>query len=519
MVEKFDMATQTHPKKTKKVNPPHTYIIIFAILLLAFTFTYLVPVGSYTYHDLEVTVNGETQTKSVIDPNSFQYELDEHGNPMRLGAPVFSDYFVTDRTGFFNYVFDGMTSGGAEGTVGVMVFIIIIGGTFGIILRTGAMDQAIYAVIRKTKGKDIFLVPALFIIFSLAGAIFGFNDESIAFCMVTVPLFVTLGYDAVTAIMTTFVASQVGFGTSWMNPFSVGIAQGIAELPLLSATPFRVVLWLIMTFIGVVYTTRYAMKVKKNPEISISYLSDNRYREVEGEINEQEKELNTFSMGHKLVLVVFGLGMVWVIWGVMKNQWYISQMATQFFIIGLIAGVVALISKLDNFKTLNDIPIAFGKGVEDFASILAVIGMAKGVILILGGTDLAQPSVMNTLLHYASNILVGVSSTISAWGMFVFQCVFNIFVSSATAQAAISMPIMTPLADLLGVNRQIAVLAFQMGDSFTDTINPIAPILMAVIGVGGIDYWSWLKWQAKFATILFVCGSIAMFIAVAINLS
>jgi uncharacterized ion transporter superfamily protein YfcC len=163
MVEKFDMATQTHPKKTKKVNPPHTYIIIFAILLLAFTFTYLVPVGSYTYHDLEVTVNGETQTKSVIDPNSFQYELDEHGNPMRLGAPVFSDYFVTDRTGFFNYVFDGMTSGGAEGTVGVMVFIIIIGGTFGIILRTGAMDQAIYAVIRKTKGKDIFLVPALFL--------------------------------------------------------------------------------------------------------------------------------------------------------------------------------------------------------------------------------------------------------------------------------------------------------------------------------------------------------------------
>lgn len=521
MIEKSDKTIQAHQNKRKNINPPHTYIIIFAILVLAFIFTYLVPVGSYTYHDLEVTIDGETQAKSVIDPNSFQYELDEQGNPKRLGAPIFSDYFVTERTGFFNYIFDGMTSGGAEGTVGVMVFIIIIGGTFGIILRTGAMDQAIYAVIRKTKGKDIFLVPILFTIFSLAGAIFGFNDESIAFCMVTIPLFVGLGYDAVTAIMTTFVASQVGFGTSWMNPFSVGIAQGIAELPLLSATPFRVVLWLIMTLIGVIYTTRYAIKIKKNPEISISYLSDNRYREgyTLDEHDEQKEKTANFNWGHKLVLVVFGLGMAWIIWGVMKNQWYISQMATQFFVIGLTAGIVALIFKLDNFKTLNDIPIAFGKGVEDFASILAVIGMAKGVILLLGGTDLSQPSVMNTLLYYASNILAGASSAISAWGMFVFQCVFNIFVSSATAQAAISMPIMTPLADLLGVNRQIAVLAFQLGDAFTDTINPIGAILMAVIGVGGIDYWSWLKWQAKFATILFVCGSIAMFVAVAINLS
>jgi len=341
------------------------------------------------------------------------------------------------------------------------------------------------------------------------------GEEAIAFSMILIPMVIALGYDSITGIMITLVATQIGFATSWMNPFSVGIAQGIAEVPVMSGSFFRIIMWIVFTIIGMTYTFYYARKIKKIPDLSLSHESDEYFR---NDFKRPEVLNHKLSIGDYLILLTIFLSIVWIIYGVMFRGYYIPEIATQFFVMGLVSGIIAVIFKLNDMK-INDIAEGFRNGAKDLLGAAMIVGMAKGIVIILGGDDPATPSVLNTILYNIGSTVAIFPVVISAWFMYVFQSIFNFFIVSGSGQAALTMPLMAPLADLAGVERQIAVLAFQLGDGFTNLIVPTSASLMGCLGVARLNWVQWAKFQFKFQILLFLLGSLFVIVGVIIGLS
>ena len=337
------------------------------------------------------------------------------------------------------------------------------------------------------------------------------GEEALPFTMILCPLFVAVGYDSVIAVLVTYVATQIGFGSSWMNPFSVGIAQGIAGIDVFSGAGFRMVMWGVFTVLGCGMTMFYASKIKKTPTISIAYRTDSYFREQNEKTGIDEG--HSFGLGHILVLLTLAATVVWVVWGVMTQGYYMPEIATQFFIMGIVSGVIGVIFKLNDMK-LNDIATSFKDGAKDLIGAALVVAMAQGIMQVLGGSDPTTPTVINTIMYNISNALSGVSGAVAAVLMYLFQSVFNFFVVSGTGQAAITMPIMAPLSDLLGVSRQTAVVAFQLGDAFTNLIVPTSGCLIGSLAIAKIEWSNWIKFMWKFLGVLMIGAIITILIAV-----
>lgn len=567
-------------KNITKMKTPHTYAIIFGVVIFAWILTFLIPAGRFSTHDITYKDNNGTEkTRTVLQQDSFRYyyhynmgavqkdltsiannpdKLDEMGidksdlddllktNSAEWTDEDLSDAGITDAAlykefgmgiynqsaplhktarlwgtedtggfGVLNYVFEGLVTGDRTGTaVGIVALILVVGGSFGIIMRTGAVDAGIYAFINTSKGLERAALPLLFFVFSLGGATFGMAEECIPFAMVMVPFVIALGYDSIVAVTVTFVASQVGNAVSWMSPFSVAIAQGIAGIPVLSGTSFRLPMWFIVTALSAAYMMIYAEKIRKHPESSVVYESDKFFRDRMNETTEEEKE---FKFGHKLILLEMLAVLVWIVWGVTQEGYYIPEIASQFFVMGFVAGVTAIIFKL-NGMTINEMAASFQSGVKDLAGTAVVVGMAKGILLVLGGSDATEPSALNTILHYIGESVHGIPAFFGAEIMYVFQSCFNLAVTSNSGQAALTMPIMAPLSDVLGIHRQIAVLAYQMGAGFVDAFTPVSAALIGVLGVAHIDWATWAKFQIKMQGFFFLMGTIILFIACMIGL-
>lgn len=567
-------------KNITKMKTPHTYAIIFGVVIFAWILTFLIPAGRFSTHDITYTDNNGTEkTRTVLQQDSFRYyyhynmgavqkdltaiannpeKLDEMGvdkgdlddllktNSAEWTDEDLSDAGITDAAlykefgmgiydqsaplhktariwgtedtggfGVLNYVFEGLVTGDRTGTaVGIVALILVVGGSFGIIMRTGAVDAGIYAFINTSKGLERAALPLLFFVFSLGGATFGMAEECIPFAMVMVPFVIALGYDSIVAVTVTFVASQVGNAVSWMSPFSVAIAQGIAGIPVLSGASFRLPMWFIVTALSAAYMMIYAEKIRKHPESSVVYESDKFFRDRMNETTEEEKE---FKLGHKLILLEMLAVLVWIVWGVTQEGYYIPEIASQFFVMGCVAGVTAIIFKL-NGMTINEMAASFQSGVKDLAGTAVVVGMAKGILLVLGGSDATEPSALNTILHYIGESVHGIPAFFGAEIMYVFQSCFNLAVTSNSGQAALTMPIMAPLSDVLGIHRQIAVLAYQMGAGFVDAFTPVSAALIGVLGVAHIDWATWAKFQIKMQGFFFLMGTIILFIACMIGL-
>lgn len=538
---------------------PDTYVIIFFIVLLAAVATYVIPTGffnvNYVVSDLndetiaivednmveDVDIGGTVYTIDATDGSrTYVYKGDEEVGNIRKsrakaleleGGKIVQEYagFVsTGETkaikvfekwgdvGFLNYMFEGLVTGDKWGSaVGVVAFILVVGGAFGIIIRTGAVDAGIINIISKYRNADMILIPALFLAFSAGGAIFGMGEEAIPFAMIVVPLMISLGYDAIVGILVTYGATQIGFATSWMNPFSVAIAQGIAGIQVGSGSTFRVVMWIIFTGLGIVFTMLYGKRIKKDPKLSVAYESDTAYRE---EFSGKTIEDNKMTLGHGLVLFTILLGIIWTIWGVQTHGYYIPEIATVFFTMGLTAGIIGVVFKLNNM-TINNIAESFKDGAKDLVGAALVVGMAQGIVLVLGHSSANSASVLNTILNGMAGTLDGVPAVVTGWLMYVMQSVFNFFVVSGSGQAALTMPLMAPLAELLGVTKQVAVLAFQLGDGFTNLIVPTSGCLMGVLGVARLDWNKWFKFQWKFQALLFGVATVFMVVAVIVGLA
>ncbi len=568
-------------KKKFKFTMPDTYVIIFGIIVIAWLSTFVVPVGQYSKKQVvfqeksenpinitgiaeglmpifglddvaeaEKLINrkGATLTIKGIDPSneravrslaranngeavrgsadaeSFVSKFSKKDNSLvadnngkKLVKPLSIFNFDADSgssSGFLKFPFDGL-----KDMVSIVIFIIIIGGAFGIIIKTGAIETGILAVIKKIQGFKILVIPILFLVFSLGGAVFGMGEEAIAFAMIVVPLVVALGYDGIVGVMITYGATQVGFATSWQNPFSLLVAQGVAGIPIMSGWQVRVGLYVFFLLFSIVWVTLYALKVQRDPLKSLSYASDAYFR---NDIKHTESIHVKFGLSHALVLLSLVAGIVWIVWGVTGygagNGYYIAEIATVFFTVGLAAGVIGVIFKMNNM-TVNDIASSFKDGVRDIISAAIIVGLAKGVILVLGGDQSADMTVFNTMINGVSSTLKMFPSVIGAWMMYLFTAIFNFFVTSGSAKAGLIVPVLSVIADQLQISRQIACLSFQLGDGFTNMIVPTSGALMGSLAAARMDWTTWAKFQWKLQLIYFGFGSLIVIGAVIFNFS
>ncbi|TVQ39795.1 MAG: putative basic amino acid antiporter YfcC [Wenzhouxiangella sp.] len=460
---------------------PDTLIILFWVALSLVALSFLVPAGSFV---VEFDSDGRALP---VELSSFSVAAE--GAP---GTPLFKA--DQERVGFLNAPFEGLVSGSRHSAaIGIIGFLLVVGGAFGIIMQTGCIDRGVRALIQRTEKDPIVVLPLLFFLFSLGGAIFGMSEETIAFVLLLAPIIVRLGYDAITAVLVTFVASRVGFAASWMNPFNVAIAQGIADVPILSGAPLRIVMWIVFTLVGMAITLWWARRVHARPELSPCYGTDQFFRQRDTE----ETADSGFTSRDALALLIIAAGVGWVIWGVVVHQYFIPEIATQFFTMGLLIGLLYLLPGRHRMDA-NQQARAFRDGAAGLIPAVLVVGMAKGLVLLLGGTDPTQPSVMNSVLYFLASGLGQVPELVSAWLMFFVQSLINFLVPSGSGQAALTMPLMAPLGDLVGVQRQVTVLCFQLGDSLTNLIIPTSATLMGVLGAARIDWAVWARWVLPF---------------------
>ncbi len=457
----------------------NTLLVLLGIALLAAIVVPFVPAGLF-----------EPGAPVALD----RFRID----PDAAGSGLFG---TTDGRGFLNFLFEGMTSGDRNGAaVGLVALIFIIGGSFALVNETGAVERGLLRLVALSGGHPAWLLGSLTVAFSLGGAVFGMGEETIAFLVLLLPLIDRLGLPRESAVMATYMASQVGFATSWMNPFSVLVAQSVAEVPALSGAPLRIAVWAVFTLAALVFTLRYALRhrIAGNGDIA-SMLQASPLRGSD-----------------RIILLAIVATVVWIVWGITQRGYYLPELAAQFFALGLFSAAVILIGRRGDAQrpSANRLAELFTAGVAQMVPVALVIGAAKGMLWLLGGTDPHKASVLNTLLYTMGDALEGWPPMLAAQGMLVFQAIFNFFVTSGSAQASITMPLMAGLGDIVGVSRQVAVLAFQLGDGITNLIIPTSAVLMGALGVAGVSWQRWLRAIWRFELLLVALAALSVGVAV-----
>ena len=426
----------------RKLKVPNTYVIIAVIIALCAVLTWFVPGGQY------VKAEDGTLSYEAVDavPQTWQV----------LSA-----------------VYHGFVK-----QAGIIVFILVVGGAFWLLNATGAVEAGIQRFIVRIGKRDILVLVALTVLFSLAGAVFGMSEETIPFVGIVVPLVVSMGYDAFMGMLVVYVASNVGFSSAFLNPFTVGIAQGMADLPLFSGMGYRIFCWAFLTLLMVVFVWFYARRTKGSPTV----------------IPSAAKESVRLTRRQAWILVVLLLTVVALIVGVTCWDWYMPEITGLFLGMGIVCGIIAGFSA-------NKIADELLAGARDILSAALVVGFASGIIVIL-----QDGKVVDSILHGMQEGLDGSSPAASLSAMYGIQALINFIIPSATAKAAITIPIMAPFADMVGVSRQAMVLAFQFGDGFTNMVTPTSGVLVAALAMARIPYAKWVKWVWKGVAVLLVLG-------------
>ncbi len=516
---------------------PHTYVIIFAIIVIAAVMTWFIPAGSF---DRTGKTMPDGTVRQVIVQDSF-HRVEQAPQTWQVFSAMFK--------GFVNQ---------SE----IIIFILMIGGAFWIMNASKALDVGIMAFIRTTGrlekyrflrklGVNNIVMVLIMLMFSLFGAIFGMSEETIAFVIILVPLAISMGYDSITGVCLVYVSAHLGFAGAMLNPFTIGIAQGLSDIPIFSGIEYRIICWLLINAVGFSFILVYANRIKRKPERSLTHKIDEfwRNRKIEGEQHisyytpkiawvvyailvlvlaafawfypSTSLHIGNNNITGPVLPVICGLfaltaffslrksvhyfnlnllayTIVFLIVGVMGYQWYVMEIGTLFLAMGLSAGISINMSA-------NNLVKQFLEGAKDIFSAALVVGLAGGIIVIL--TD---GYIVDSIMYGLSKTMQGFGKLGSLSTMYGIQTALNIIIPSGSAKAALTMPIMAPFSDLIGVSRQATVMAFQFGDGFTNMITPTSGVLIGVLGVAKIPYDIWFRWVWKLILALFILGLIML---------
>ncbi|MBP6064883.1 Na+/H+ antiporter NhaC family protein [Bacteroides sp.] len=524
---------------------PHTYTIISSVILICAVLSWIIPAGEYVRQTIEV--NGVPRT--VIVDHSF------HSVPQ---APQTWQVFSSLLNGF-------------ERQAGIIAFLLIMGGAFQIMNSSRAIDAGIFSFLGFTKGLERYrfikmlgvnnvVIGLIITLFSLFGAVFGMSEETLAFVIILVPLAISMGYDSITGLCMVYVAAHIGFSGAVLNPFTIGIAQGLSDLPLFSGFEYRMFCWVILTGVLIVCVLKYASVIKKHPEKSPMYHADAYWRKRGEGVSEEISYAttrsayvvyalvlvaltffslyypqSTFSLGesavtcyavpflsalfalfaglglrksnHFFILTLLAFTILFLIVGVMAHGWYLPEISAIFLAMGVLSGFA-------NSEHPDAIIKQFLDGAKDMLSAALVVALAGGIIQILQDGRIIDP-----ILHSLASLMGETGKFVSLGTMYFIQTLINLIIPSGSAKAALTMPIMAPFSDVIGLSRQATVMAYQFGDGFTNMITPTSAVLMGALGIARIPYQVWVRWFWRILVFFMLLGLLLLIPTVVFTLN
>ncbi|WP_078395081.1 YfcC family protein [Shouchella patagoniensis] len=453
------------PPDSKKERMPHIYVLLFIISGVAALMTYVIPAGSFE------RVPGPNGRES-IDPESFA-QVDT--------SPVsFMEFMLAIPRGMV---------GASE----IIFFTFIIGGMFMVLRRTEIIEIGVDRLARKFKQRSVAIIPVLITVFAVVATTIGTPELSLVYIPVLIPLFISLGYDSMTAAGIALISTAIGFTAGVMNPGTVGISQQISGLDTYSGFGLRLVVLIVIITIGSIYIMRYAQRVKSNPMKSLTYEEDHLKRSTYSDALSQPATRAT--KRQLAAIATLPIFFIILVYGVTQLGWFMLEMSGLFIFMGALVGIIAGLS-------LAKICDAFTEGFREVLMGAIIIGIARSVAIVL-----EDGQIMDTIVYGLGTAVGQLPSTLSAIGMMIVQLCINFFIPSGSGQALVTMPIMAPLADLLGVTRQTAILAFQFGDGFAHILFPTSGYFMAALVVAGI---SWSKWVKFFVPLFLIYMGVGM---------
>ena len=456
---------QPEEKQKKKWKTPHTFVILVAIIIIAAIATYLIPAGEFTRFKDAAT------GKTLVEAGSYHRIASNPLNPLLIPSAIYT---------------------GIVKSASTITFMLIIGGAFEVITSTGALT-ALCKKLSKTFSKHKYaVIPVFLTLFSIFGFTMGMSSEVMIFVPIGITLALFLGLDKVTGTAMIALGAALGFTAGILNPFNVGVAQDIAELPLFSGMAYRIVILVILLAATSAYIIIYAKKVAANPEKSVIYgiQEDTEYT--------FEDVSDSISKSQIAVLVIMAAGFGILIYGLSKKGWYFEEMSGLFIFMGIACGLVSGYGP-------SRIAKEFGNGAKGIVVGCLIIGIARTVEVIL-----SDAKILDTIVYGIVNIVNVMPGSIKAVGMFICQSLINCVIVSGTGQAAVTMPLMVPVSDLVGISRQTAVLAFQLGDGFSNSVLPMSSSLMGYLAVSKIPYSKWLKFMMPLFLIWTALGCLFM---------
>lgn len=453
----------------------HPIFFITIILMLCAFLTHVIPAGEYQ------RVTDEVTGYELIDPDSFSFV---ERSPINLLS------FMMSVTMGFQRASD------------IIFGLLIFGGAFGIINGTGALNVGLANLLARNKKRSVLFIPLTMLLFGLGSAYCANFEEFLVFFPIILACSITLGFDSITAVAIIFCSATAGYGGAITNAYTEGKAQEIAGIAKYSGSELRVPLFFVLLMAAIVYVGVYAEMVKKSPKLSNSYAYDlefNRDKRID------LSNIPKVTQRQIIVLIIFLCGMIYLVYGITVKGYYIDEMAGILLLTGIICGFVGGLK-------INDVCRTFEKGMHDMLLPVTMIGLANSCIYIM-----EQANIMDTVLYYLSQALTKFPGSMVAVGMFVMHEIFNVFVPSGSAQAAITMPLMVPLADAAGITRQTATLAFQLGDAFTNILFPTSGEILAALAICRVPFNKWVKFLFPLFIIWWVISFLFIMYAVKIG--
>lgn len=445
-----------------RLKVPNTLVLLFAMQVLALVITWVLPAGEF-----ETTLN--EAGRELVVPGTFTL-LEE--SP-RLS--VVSLLTAIPR--------------GMADAQGVIFFVLIVGGVLAVIRHTGAIEAMLGKVLQRFSTKTGLLIFFPMLAFAIGASTFGMAVEFITLVALLITFCLALRLDAMTAVGILVVGYGIGYGAAAVNPFTVMVAQDVAGLPPGSGIGLRLAIFLPLLLLGFHHVYRYAQRVKADPTKSLVYDIKQTHTDVSAD------EYPPLTGTRKLVLLAMLSTIAALVAGVIYDGWYLTELSALFVGLGIATAIIGRVNS-------DDMAAAFSKGVADLAPTALLIGLARGIALILEDGE-----VLYTIVHGLSVPLTLVGAELAVVGMLVMQSLLNFFIPSGSGQAYVTMPLMAPMADLLNISRQTAVLAYQFGDGFTNMVIPTNAILMGILGIAGIPYDRWLQFIGPLMLKLFLASS------------
>ena len=441
---------------------PNSLVLLFLLIIFAQLATYVIPAGEFERDGLRVL----SGTFHLVDADPL---------------PPFA--FITS------------IPAGLADAQDIIFFVLIVGGVLAVIRATGAIDAVIGTAIRRLGSRPSVLIGGTVLLFALGSSTIGMAEEYVAFVPILVPMCLALRMDAMVAVGIIYVGAGVGYACAALNPFTVLIAQDIAGVQLASGQIVRWLLLLICAAVGVHHLLQYLRRVQQNPAASLVHDVD-----YSNGLNQLDRIV--FTAKHFMVLGICILSIVLFVYGVMVREWYLDELTAILLGVGVVS---ALIGRLEPSVAAT----SFCRGAAELTTTALLIGFARAIQVVL-----SDAQVIDTIINGIAQPLDTVPPTVAAIGMLVVQTICNFFIPSGSGQAFVTMPIMAPLADLTGVSRQVAVLAYQFGDGFTNMIVPTNAVLMGILAIGQIPYHRWVRFVVPLLVKLYVVAVLALIAAV-----